>query len=327
MIFSSKKYKILITFVFFIFLALPHTGYTQKTIPSIEEKPYLSQDALSISPFIIEEQMEKGQTIERKIEIRNISNKPLPITMSINDFVPAGTKGQVRFLDTNEQSDEKFSLTSWINVTEQPKFIIPPLGLTTVKFSITAPIGAEPGTHYGGLLFSYNDQTIVPGGSKVTQKLGALVIINLGKADEQGKITNFEVNKDWQTAKDLEFNFIFQNTGKTRLIPKGEIDIRNIFGKSIGHAYINRDGNMVLPRGERNFVTKLEKPFLFGYYTADGWVQFGNPLKEERVSMHFWFFPTRLIGILIGVLALLIPLIIFVIKRYNKRLLKKAGIE
>lgn len=323
-----NKIVILYSLFFILLTFLPISAKAQNKQNSQENaKPYLSQNALSIAPFIIEESMEKGQTIEREIEISNIGDVPLPLSLSINDFIPVDKEGHVRFLTEEEKKDDRFSLSHWITITEQPEFNIKAYSKTKVKFKITAPVSAEPGTHYGGLLFGYEPTIQNIPGTKVKQKLGALVIITLGKAKEQGEISGFLVNQDWKFKSILEFSTIFKNTGRSRVIPKGEIEIRNWYGKVISSSHINADGSIVLPETERNFVTKLEKPFLLGYYTAESYVQFGNPKQEKRAKMSFWVLPAKPIISILAFISLFTLSLYFGLKRYNRWLIKKVGLE
>ena len=322
--------KIVIRYSLFVILLtlLPISAEAQNKQSSEENaKPYLSQNSLSIAPFIIEESMEKGQTLEKEIDISNIGDIPLPLSLSVNDFIPVDREGHVRFLSEEEKANDKFSLSHWITITEQPSYTIKPFGQTKVKFKITAPVSAEPGTHYGGLLFGYEPKIQNIPGSKVKQKLGALVIITLGKAKEEGQISGFLVNQDWKEKSILEFSTIFKNSGRSRVIPKGEIEIRNWYGKLISNSQINKDGSIVLPETERNFVTKLEKPFLLGYYTAESYIQFGNPNQEKRAKIGFWVLPLQPILSLVSFLIIFTLSLYFGLKRYNRWLLKKAGLE
>lgn len=317
------------TLLFLPFLAFIVTTHylplTNSVFAQAQNPPNtLSQNALSISPFIFEESLEKGQTKTYQIQVRNLSNTPLPITLSINDFIPVDNEGHVRFLQEGEVNADRYSLSTWITITKQPEFVLPPLGKTALEFQISVPIQAEAGTHYGGLLFGFEDSIQNITGTKVKQKLGALVIATIGKAIEKGEITQFSVSPSVKNPNILEFSTIIKNTSNTRIIPKGEVEIRNWYGKLIGISYINKDGSLILPNSERNFVTTIAKPNFFGYYRAEAWVQYGNPPAELRKRINFWIYSkTTLVNLSIGLL-ILIPFLIIGLKRYNRWIISKA---
>jgi hypothetical protein len=133
-------------FLFLILLSLPQS--------SLAQQQRLEIQGLAITPFLIEVEGNPGKKTDHSIVITNTTNQPLPIRVSVNDFIPT-EGGQPRFLDSDRLANEQYSLAKWVTITGQPNFTIPANQSTEIKFSITPPENAEPGTHYGGILFSY----------------------------------------------------------------------------------------------------------------------------------------------------------------------------
>ncbi len=283
----------------------------------------LEVQGLAISPFLIESEIEPGQSSAHEITLYNTTDKPIPITVSINDFVPYGRLGQPRFLESNEQADPRYSLSSWITITKQPELTIPPQQTTTIAFTITPPDGSEPGSHYGGLLFSWRteptDATV-----SVQQKVGTIVVAKLGKAKQEGKIESLTYTK---ASRDINFTLDFRNSGNVHLKPKGEIYVHNIFGQQVGDIYVNPDANIVLPETIRTFETVWNNVHQYGYFNATAVLYYGSPKIEVRQKLSFWILPPpkTLVFLGLGTFALL-SLLIFGIKRYNRWLRRKYGV-
>lgn len=281
----------------------------------------LSEGSLAISPFLIDAVVKPGESQTQSITVSNVTNAPLPIALSINDFVPSGEHGSVRFLESNEQSNPTFSLASWITITTQPEFTIPPKGETKVEFTITVPAEAEPGTHYGGLLFSARGTEAPITGTTIIRKLGALVLVATGKTKLSGKIEQFNTSKSFYTSPNLAFASVFNNTGNVHLAPKGQIAIRNVFGRVIGESYPNKDGQFVLPHTARGFASTFSRSWLFGRYSAELTYSFGNPRLEAKAVAHFWVFP--LVPLATGLAILL--LLFVIILGYNRWIRQRAN--
>ncbi len=279
---------------------------TTSAIPTAAaEYGVLSEGSLAISPFLIDATIKPGESQVQSITVSNITNVSLPITLSINDFVPSGEHGSVRFLENNEQSNSSFSLASWITITNQPEFIVPPKSETKVEFTITVPVNAEPGTHYGGLLFSARNKEAPTNGTTIIRKIGALILVSTGKTNSSGKIEQFKSDKPIYTKPEIYFTSIFANNGNNHLSPKGQIAIKNIFGKTVGESYLNENAQFVLPHTSRLFEGEFKKNWLFGRYKAELTYYFGNPKLEIRSSFSFWVFPIKKLGLFIGIISIL----------------------
>jgi len=290
---------------------------------NIDDNSNLEVQGLAITPFLFDLEGELGQNLERSISITNTTGKAMPISVSINDFVPTET-GQPRFLDSDRTASDQYSLAKWITITGQPSFTIEPGQTTQLSFTITPPENAEPGTHYGGILFSYKLPTQKGSNTEVIHKVAAVILLNLGRGTQQGKITGlYPVQTDNHT---IDLSLTFNNFGNTHVVPKGDIVVTNSLGQTVGSTAFNRDGLVVLPETQRTFAATWNSGhFLFGRYkfTAIGF--YGNPKLEARAIATLWILPIDTITIIVLILIVLIGLAIFGIKRYNRYIIKKHG--
>src|SRR3989338_3176303 len=94
---------------------------------------------IAISPFLIEATLEPGVSSNYTITLQNTTREKLSFDISINDFVSEEKSAQARFLPTGENSNPKFSLSSWIAILVQPNFTLSPGAETKIEFSITPP--------------------------------------------------------------------------------------------------------------------------------------------------------------------------------------------
>lgn len=288
-----------------------------------QESESLEFSGLAITPFLIEAELEGGEVSEQKILLTNTTGKKVSYDISINDFIPDEESGQAKFLPTGQDAQAQYSLSSWISITGQPNFSLNPGESSEIKFQITPPKDAEPGTHYGGMLFSVRTSETTVAGSAVVEKVGAIILAKIGRAKEQGNISNMYVDDSATGGKNLILQF--HNFGNVHLKPKGEIFIHNIFGGQSGNLYVNRDAEIILPETQKEFVSNW-KPgvFTFGRYTATAVLYYGNPKIEVRNTISFWILPIKQ---LMAFLILVFAMVFFGrkgIRRYNKWLIRKA---
>lgn len=276
-----------------------------------------------VSPFIFEQSLEKGHSFYGEITLSNTTNSPITLALAIQDFIPAGRHGEVRFLPTNEQSDVHFSLTDWVQITAQPNYTLAPGATTKTGFTVTAPVDADDSTHYGGIVFSFNNGK-TENGTAIVQSVGALLIVKIGHSNGQGTIQSFTTPKHLYANSHIPFTVDFNNTGNTHLSPKGKIEIYNAFKKLVGVAYINKDAQISLPNTVRQFDSDYQGGFMLGKYTASLTMYFGNPKLEARSVVQFWVIPWKLIIKATGLTILCIALLTLAIIRYNTWVIKKA---
>lgn len=296
-------------------------GLTPQNAHAQEQE--LVVQGVRVSPFIFEQSLEKGHAFNGEITLTNTTNSPITLALAVQDFIPAGRHGEVRFLPTNEQSDVHFSLTDWVQITTQPNYTLAPGATTKTGFTVTAPVDADDSTHYGGIVFSFNNGK-TENGTAIIQSVGALLIVKIGHSNGQGTIQSFTTPQRVYTNSRVPFRVNFENTGNTHLSPKGKIEIYNAFNKLVGVAYINKDAQISLPNTIREFDSEYQGGFMLGKYTANLTMYFGNPKLEARSVVQFWIIPWKPILKTTGLTILLIALLTLAIIRYNTWVIKKA---
>lgn len=285
--------------------------------------PNRPTQGLSVSPFILERQMEKGQTLQETIEATNTTDRTLPIDISVDDFTASGDNGQQTFLQSGE-GDQTYALSKWITVSNSPKLVLKPHEKTQIVFKITAPQNAENGGHYGAVMFSFSGAPVAGSAVQVSQKIAAIILVKLGKSIEAGNINKFETVQSLYDHGPIVFDTRFHNTGNVHVKPRGAITITNMFGKKVGTAIVNENGNNVLPNSERLFASSWKDDFAFGRYTASVQLVYGDSGQVITAETSFWVIPYRLIfGIAFGLFIIIFGLS-FGIRKYNQWFMKKV---
>ena len=305
-----------------VFLGILLSSFTAYAAPAVTP-PNVTNQGITISPFLLERQMEKGQTLNEVIDVTNNSTETLPVNVTINDFQPIGENGQSQFLDPG-QGNPTYSLSSWIKIQQSPTLYLKSNQTTSLAFSISPPLNAEDGGHYGAILFSFQSPGAAGTNVVVTQKVGAIILVKLGRVNEIGTIASFAPQKSFYEYPPVTFVTRFQNTGNVHTQPRGGISIFNSFGKQVGSVLVNENANNVLPQTTRAFTSTWTDKFAFGKYTAQEKLVIGDTGQVVESTATFWVLPWKLaLGVAIG-LFLLILILIYSVRKYNQWVLEKA---
>ena len=325
-LYSKKVWFILLLVIFGIFSCLT------------------SVKALTIAPPLMDIEANPGSIIQGTIKLTNDTSEKAQFFSSINRFEAKGEKGEPQFIT---EEAERIGLINWIDITPGPVELSPGES-REIPFAINVPQNAEPGGHYAAIFWSTSPPKIRGEGSTVAikYKVGTLVLLKVsGKIVEEGRVIEFNTaGKRIFSHLPIEFFVRFQNAGTIHLIPQGEINIKNIFGRKAGKVLVNEKGGSVLPDSIRRFEAVWSKKgasmpsrkgffsglknewnnFALGRYRAELNLMYGyESSKMLSTALVFWVIPWRISIVIIVALVILILIARIAIKKYNQWIIKK----
>lgn len=293
-----------------------------------------SGQALEIAPPVVNLKADPGQTITTKISLRDISQDPLIVTGEVNDFVAAGEDGTPKvILDDENAAEDPYSLKSWI--APLPELKLEPRQIKDMTVTIRVPSDAAPGGYYGVIRFTGTPPELEGTGVSLSASLGSLVFVRVsGDAKESMQVEEFTTtlngnNTSLFEAAPVNFMERLKNTGNTHLQPAGQVTITDMFGQKVAVVNVNLPPRNVLPQSIRKFEQPLDSTvignkILFGRYTADLNITYGDSHQTLTASTTFWVIPYKLIGIGIVVIIAGFFLLRFLIRRYNRKIIQKS---
>lgn len=289
--------------------------------------------ALEIAPPVINLKVNPGQSITTQITIRGVSNEPLLVTGQVNDFTAGGNEDGTPKILLDEGESSPYSLKSWVGPL--PQLLLEPKKVENMTVTINVPADAAPGGYYGVVRFTGTPPELKDTGVSLSASLGSLLFIRVnGDAKEGLDVEEFSTHKDGGAGwlfESAPINFVerLKNTGNTHLQPAGQITITDMFGQKVATVNVNLPPRNILPQSTRKFEQPLDSAvignkMLFGRYTAELRLTYGDKQQVVTSSLTFWIVPWRLIAILIALLIGGFFLIRFLIKRYNQRIISRA---
>jgi hypothetical protein len=285
--------------------------------------------ALSISPPLFKVELDPGQAWASMVKVVNNNPYEMTVFAQVLDF-KSGAQGGVEFI-SNEiirtaTATEKFALSQWVNITDQP-IKVAPFGSQEVIFSIATPPNAAPGGHYAAIMIGTQPPSKSDSGSniKVSSKLASLILARVsGEVVEQADIKEFSASRYFSADLKNKLSVIFENSGNTHLRPRGEITVYNIFGQKRRSILINNlaDYGNVLPNSTKRWEFDWQgESSLFdaGLLRADLNMNYGEDDKQSLVrSISFWSFDLKPTLVVIAVIFVPLILIVLLIRLYIK---------
>lgn len=297
--------------------------------------------ALEISPPLLTLTADPGQTLTTQINLRDVSSGKLVVSSQVNDFVAAGEDGTPKILLDNN-TDDPFSMKTW--VAPLAPLTLSPQQIQKLSVTIHVPATASPGGHYGVVRFTAAPPDLNGQGVSLSASLGSLMLVTVrGKTTDKLSVAEFSVAKESKNSQGdtvttkgtlfqstpLQFIERIKNDGNIHEEPIGQVTITNMFGKTVAGVNVNMPPRNILPASIRKFQQPLDSSVIgnkkfFGHYTAKLKLTYGASQQVVAASIGFWVIPYKLIIIIVVALVVGFFLLRFIIKRYNRYIIKKV---
>jgi hypothetical protein len=276
------------------------SSYAQQTTPGLQVHP--SNFDITLTP---------GSQTTETVYLVNRTKNPEPIKVELRNFTAQGVEGGVN-LTTD---DTTYSLAKWISVSPETA-VIAPNQSQAFTFTITPPANAEPGGHYGSLVFATDPSQKVNGtGAVLSEEVASLILARIpGNVTEDASIVSFAPGQNFYEFGPVTFNMLVKNTGGVHIQPQGEVVVKGTFGDTYN---VSLKPYNVLPGASRMIPVLLTNKLLIGRYTAQLVAAYGDKNKQLSASTEFYAFPVRY-----GVIVLVILFFLFLVRKRIGKALK-----
>ena len=306
-----------------------------------DSAPGTSGSGLRVSPTRSEIVLKAGESKEVTQTVRNVTQSPITVQPSLNDFESDGVTGQPKLVgDPDEVSIN--SLREF--VTLPGDFDLQPDEEKELTVAVLVPVNASPGAYFGSVLYraapvgGQNDGQVA-----LVASVGSLILLEVpGDITEQIEITDVSAYVDDSsgslfTQKPNKIGVTISNLGNGFSRPFGKVSVSDWRGNNVFEYELNtvdRRSN-VLPRSTRLFSQEFmdveEKsvngqvqqdktsPVKWpGKYTITGNLSHGTTGEVFTVSSTFWYIPAWLIAILAVLLLVIIGSAHFMYRKHIK---------
>ncbi len=306
--------------------------------------------ALTISPPSIEFGVYPGQQAEITVKLYNEdASQTIQVTTETTTFTSGEAPGEPVFAEAATATD----ISKWI-VVDGGTLSLEPLARKNLSVKVNVPADAEPGGHYGAILFTFKNPNAPQDGQIVIDaKVATLLLVRVegGEITESATVQSFGVTGGLSRFSHLPISFTtqYQNTGTIHLKPKGTIAIQNSFGKQVAAIDFNTEKGATLPKTSRRYDKEIWQVGDVEPVTGNAWARFWTSYSNERANYAigkftatlsltagsgdkvtntatttFWVLPWHVIIVYGIVLIVAIILLIILIIRYNAWIRKRA---
>lgn len=299
----------------------------------------LASNALTVSPPIVELDLNKGDVVSQNVKIMNDASTDVTYYLAIQRFIAAPSgDGAPEFIEENAS----IGLASWMELPFD-RITIKAKDTAEVPVVIRVPQNASPGGHYAALFIGTEPPTAEGSQVGLTQRVGSLFLVRIaGQVKESATITQFKTDAKSYSSLPVKFTTIIDNIGNVHIKPVGNIIIRNLFGRKAAVVPFNDKGGNILPDSDRVFESVWTKTyenvpkattfwakyqeqkdnFAFGKYTAELNVSYGTDKGLKQVTS-FWVFPVYVIVVQLIFWIIIILILIFAFRKYNDWLITR----
>lgn len=306
----------------------------------------VASHAMTVSPPNYDyTSVNRGDVIMDVIKLTNEGDTELTVYPQVKNFTfTEGDEGSgtPRFYDA-DKDPYGTAIGRWVKMELNP-ITLPPGGRTNVPFAINVPGDANPGGHFGGVIFATQPPNEV-NAVNIGGQIGVLMMMRVeGDVKEAGVISEFGLKKPlpWYNYLPVDLFVRFENNGNVHLRPVGNVFVRDMTGRQVASLVVNENFRAALPGSIRRYDLSWAKTeggenksgiwnewnnFAFGKHTARLVLLYGadNKMLTSEVSFYVW--PWRLMTICAGALLVLLFLLTVgkrawersIIRRYEGR--------
>lgn len=268
--------------------------------------------------------IDAGTTANMQIKFFNESISPISGNIKAIDFVVNDDDGSPTLLEDQDND--------WV-VLPYDKATIASGDVLRVNFKINVPKDTAPGGRYVAIVFeqigqlpeatSLNEQASV-----VSPRIVGLVNIRInGPVTESAFVNNFQVPVFLQSGP-IPVSFEILNKGGYHITPKGQIELKNSFGKVIDQTIL--ESKNIFPNARRAYEEKIGPMWMFGKYSVDLTANYGDTGKVLLNTSNIWIipvYPIMAIVLLIAIITLIVTIVYKRLKATQVKLEKKLEDE
>ncbi len=284
---------------------------------------FVNAATYSVSPLIIDLNLEKRDLITKEITITNMDGRQVRIFPSVNE-VNLDENGAIQsFVQPSMEEDRSTAVTSWIQVPRRRIEILPGES-ATVPVTIKVHPDVKAGEYHA--LIGFGDGSNQPQAhAKVMNGTAPVTVVRISVDEVQNqflRLSSFNVKRFVSDNPTDTITYSLDNPGADPVVPGGEIIFYDNNGNEVASTPVNPESLTVEPGKVIEVKGSVPEELGLGKYKAFLSVEFGEHLTASvHDTAFFYVMPLKQLLMIFGaVLALALIIALYVHRRY-------AGVE
>jgi hypothetical protein len=217
-----------------------------------------AQVGISLYPVKFNVTVAQGESYADTITVINPNDFSIGVHPEVEN-IAGGDEGSIDLIDM----EIPHGISSWVSI-DRTEFTLGPQERRQIPFTVNVPANAEPGGHYGSILF--RGISGPNGGVGISGRVGTVMLIEVpGATVKTGKIDSFTGPASYVSHGPFSFTAKLENTGNTHFNPESSISIKGPFYPEKSVAIEPR---IVFPGHTRTFEAQVAGRYAFGPLTA-----------------------------------------------------------
>lgn len=286
-----------------------------------------SDISLGIYPPIIQVDATPPTDIRHEVKIKNNSQTPIHLSITLRPFTSKDDAGHVDFLTDNNLILRDKGIFQKIQILDGNNPVsdidLGPEEDKTLTLKIGLPKDEPPADYYFSIVFLSKQTPGIANGPAIAGGIASNVLLSIGpKGPANGFIDKFAAPL-YVTNGPIPFSVTVHNVSPYYISPQGQILITNMYGQLVGNVPLLQEN--ILSNSSRTLsdINQLQpgkaiwnEKFLFGPYKATLTVSISPQGPLYHRTIYFFALPLQyLIGI-----AIMLAIGIFLFSRVRKRL-------
>lgn len=274
-LFEGVTQQALLVLVAIFIATISIFGVSKLAFAADSTDPYAAEP-ISVSPADQDFDTKAGETKQGQFKVINSGKTQYTFVVYARPYFVQNESYDPTFENLGTNTD----VYQWLNLG-QTRFKIAPGETIVVPYSITVPVGAKPGGHYG-VLFAETQPNDNKDQSVVRKKrVGMVMRVTVdGKVRLEGSVASTGA-AFWQTIPPLTANARIKNTGNDDFTSASTLTVRDIFG-NVKQKIANNA--VVYPGTIRKVNMTWDSAPWFGLFKVDVQSKF---LNTNDVQSHF----------------------------------------
>jgi hypothetical protein len=277
-----------------------------------------AEGGISVWPTWVELTVNRGEQAGKTINVVNQGSESIEVMAYTGDF-SIDREGNFVF---SEPGHESYSASKWLSL-EETELEIAPGESRGIEVSISVPTEVEPGGHYAALFFEavpLSNQTAISVSTRIPS-LFYFTVPGVTEADISANADIVSLMMPNVSGKGpVKMGVVVRNSGNVHLTVAARARFTSSWGNS---SELDLGQMVILPNSDGVLKGEWQRSPLFGRVKASvviGYLDQNGELVNKSQTAAFWVVPWSLIGIIVGVMGVVIPVIIIISKRYRLRL-------
>lgn len=269
--------------------------------------PYVQAASYSVSPLVIDRELEKRDSITETITLKNTSGQLVRIFPTVNE-VSVEEGGTVEtFVEPSMIEDKAASITSWIEISRGRIELKPN---ETKEVTLTIRVNPEVAAGEYHAFIGFPEGANRPEAEKVVytgSSPGTVVRIGVDKVQNEFlRLTSFKTERFVKSENEGKVTIGLTNTGDGDVIPSGEVIFYDKRGVEVGATAINEEAVVIQRGSELTLTADIPDSLSMGKYKAFLSLEYGKTIKTSiNDTAFFYVLPLRQLLILFGTILLL----------------------